>query len=304
MYVAIPKKTSKSKVIQRVWIYDESSKTAYWKGRSSTKNYSTLREGYTEVDPPPLFKYQPPRHQTGGFLQEGGKKRMVVSNGQTLFNPYDKHSSFFNPKTADDTSSYFGGQLKIYHQGFQHSGRQYHGAAFPRANTSFTLSVSPHKVTSWTQTTFPPQETPRRPERTIMHGSASSAICAAGITPQPFSSWSHLQPDHTHPINREDPANRTPTYFEANQKHTVLEIAARKLQQKYGDFEIRRELIDPIDSTGLYYCMRATFILTVNGQKFEFFTDIPNYSHMGGRYGDAEAIVLFIDTEIQKALRR
>lgn len=34
---------------------------------------------------------------------------MVVSNGQTLFNPHDKHSSFFNPKTADDTSSYFGG---------------------------------------------------------------------------------------------------------------------------------------------------------------------------------------------------
>ena len=107
MYVSAHKKISKSGVIQRVWIYDEINKTAYWKGRPCTKKYSDLKPGYTEVEPPPLYEYQPPPRQSGGFLQEGGQKRMVVSNGQTLFNPHDKHSSFFNPKTADDTSSYF-----------------------------------------------------------------------------------------------------------------------------------------------------------------------------------------------------
>lgn len=303
MYVSAHKKTSKSGVIQRVWIYDEINKTAYWKGRPCTKKYSDLKPGYTEVEPPPLYEYQPPPRQSGGFLQEGGQKRMVVSNGQTLFNPLDKHSSFFNPKTADDTSSYFGGQLTVYHQGFQHSKRQFYGAAFPRLNTPYTLPTPPNQVTVWEQKAFLPQKTHRRSERAIMGCSASSAICAAGIPPQPFSPWSHIQPDHTHPANREDPANRIPTYLEANQTHTVLEIAARKLQQKYGNFEVRRELIDPIDSTGLYYSMRITFVLTVEGRSFEFSTDVLNYSYIGGRYGDAEAIVLFIETEIWKGLR-
>lgn len=281
-------------VTQMRWKTNDVDRTAYWEGRGEA-DMSSFPDGYKLIAAPQPLPMPPNRRGGGGgFVQPGGERRMMVIGDQPLLGV--SKFTYFNPQSnpTSDISSFFGGDLRVFHQGGIE--QQSIGAPFPLPAPD--PSAAPVHTSGthfqWTQTTFPRQAEPRCPERGIMGRSAREALDAAGIMPFPYAPWAHMQPDHTHPVDRKDPMMRIPTTMQANQTHSALESAAKMMQRDIGDFTVTRDLHDPILSTGLFASTTQTFSLPLSeGGELSLSTDVPNFSLKGARSGDDKAIAQY-----------
>lgn len=288
---------------QMVWNKIRGTRTVYWEGMLPP-DMSTVPPGF-EVVPNPHAPMDDragiaKRQGGGGFFKKGGANRMVALDDV----PSTQKGEDFALNEADDVSEYFGGRVKVYHQGPEIS-QQSPGAMLPAAPMSAPPALFPQQSVAWPQVPFS-QDTARRPESSIMGGSASDFMVNSGLPSSSYAPWAHTRPDHTGPPEREDPSLRHPSTEAANQRHSALEQAIKMFVHKYGVLPNGRQLSDPVPGTSLFGGMTFSVLLPTGDFDLEdLLTDYePYFSEIGGRSGDGNAIFDFLEIEYFKRLGR
>lgn len=228
------------------------------------------------------------------FMEVGGKKDVIKGE---IFSPSDAKEL--------DVRSYFSDKLRIYHGG-NGVAHQTIGAPLPAAPAKGgkpALSYTPQREISWTQEDIVglklTHADKRKPEKSIMGGTANSAINSAGISEKPLSPWAHTVPDHLNFLDRKDPAKRLPGYVGANQVHTVFESAAKIYASKHGSIKVTRELGEPVAADNPVPSeLKLGFVLDgKNKTHHHFIHNQPYFTNAGGRNGDEKAIVKFLEDQ-------
>lgn len=293
---------SSSQVMQMKWIKVRGTLNDYYWDNDSDADMKSLPKGAKVVSNPhtPIDDRAgiAKKQGSGGFFMPGGTDRMITMHGSSSVSK----GTAFDPSTAQDTTNYFGGSLQIHHRG-EGIQQQSIGAPLPAAPTTSGPSLAPVRETAWWQDepSQLPQTTPRGNEKTIMGESANDALSRSGIAPQPYAPFAHIQPDHTHPADREDRSLRHPTYEPTNQVHSAIETGVKGFVNNNGGIGVGRQQVGALPgSSGLYAGMNMQLAMpTPSG--FHFLNHYqPHFSSTGGRSGDAPGITRFLELEHYK----